>query len=234
MQTMYQRTTDRDQLLNGRHRQSDRVAQEEQARQSEIPLSQQRIRHMEHEMIADRSIRAISATNITHPTLGQASNFNPYRQEERPAPSWMTREWPKILPATGSVAHHRPFAIASPIFEECPLLTPATYSKRKREGKQWIAAQNGATQTQLLSKFIAILPQRARIPGLAYMERTEIAHERRSVGEFMITLDEMYGKTYSEKSRAWLDAIAEFTRPLVESGIFPGQIGSMRQSTGRT
>ena len=59
---------------------------------------------------------------------------------------------------------------------------------------------------------ISAIPKPAKIAGLAYMETTEIAPERRKIENFMITLDERYGETDSEKSWAWLNALTEFAR----------------------
>ena len=107
---------------------------------------------------------------------------------------------------------HTGMLMAAPIVDGCPVFTHATYSQWKREVKLWMAAQCGATQTQLLSKLITVLPQPAKISGLTYMEATEITPEIRHIDTFLTTLDGRYGKTDSEKSRAWLNAFTEFTR----------------------
>ena len=113
-----------------------------------------------------------------------------------------------VNPQTG----HTGMLMDAPIIDGCPVFTPATYSQWKREVKLWAAAQCGATQTQLLSKLITVLPQPAKISGLTYMEATEITPESRHINTFLTTLDERYGGTDSEKSRAWLNAFTEFTR----------------------
>ena len=84
--------------------------------------------------------------------------------------------------------------ITAPIIDACPVFTPQTYSQWKREVKLWIAAQNGASESQLLPELISVLPQPAKVSGLAYMERTEFAPETRKADEFMIIIDELFGK----------------------------------------
>ena len=89
--------------------------------------------------------------------------------------------------------------ITAPIIDACPAPTPATYPQWKREVKLWADAQNGATETQILPKVISIIPQPAKVTGLTYMERTEFAPETRKLNDFMISPDERYGETDSEK-----------------------------------
>ena len=110
--------------------------------------------------------------------------------------------------------------IAAPILDPCPAFAPQTYSQWKREIKLRVAAQQGATESQLLSKVIMVLPQPAKVSGLTYMERTEITPEIRKLSDFMMILDERFGKTDSEKSWAWLNAFTEFSR--TSGGNFKG------------
>ena len=101
--------------------------------------------------------------------------------------------------------------------DACPAFTPATYARWKRELKLRISAQNGATITQLLAKIIDVLMEPAKVDGLEYMEETEQIAHTRDIETFFDRLDCRYSKTDAGKSRAWLTALAQFSKTTNEA-----------------
>ena len=184
MQVLAQQALLQEQELKNQHQRGEQDAQSDLQLKSEILALQKRFNDLERsQQTASSSTTMPPPTRTLQPEVLRTpvSRTNCARCETNPNTTM-------IPPGTGGLL------MSAPIVEGCPVFTPSTYSQWKREVRLWIAAQCGATQTQLLSKLITILPQPAMVSGLAYMETTEITPEIRSINHFLALLDERYGK----------------------------------------
>ena len=64
---------------------------------------------------------------------------------------------------------------------------------------------------QLLAKMIPILPGPAKLDGLEYMGKTELAPHTRAIATLLNDLDERYGETDTEKAWSWITAFTDFS-----------------------
>ena len=85
------------------------------------------------------------------------------------------------------------------VIGSCPDFTPVAYSRRKRELRCRISAQNGDNATQLVAKIISISHRPGKINGLSDLGKTEFDHTQREIEDMVATLDQSYGRTETEK-----------------------------------
>ena len=121
-------------------------------------------------------------------------------------------EWASARKSTSARESPMPTYMAPPIMGNCPQFTPTTYQHWKRDVKFRTAGFPTATGSQLLSKIIAVLPQPAKITGLAYMELADGSPETRRAQALIAQLDTRYAKTDTERPWAWLQEFASFPR----------------------
>ena len=154
MQTMYQKTSGRDQILRERMLKGDQDRHTDQMQKNEIAMSHQRIQRMEQQMmIADTAPPTVQPSTTTNDPMAGNPTVMPSRREESSFSDNVGQDG-RNLPSrsanfTGNMTVHYGVKITAPIIDACPAFTPATYSQWKREVKLRIDAQNGATETQL-------------------------------------------------------------------------------------
>ena len=119
---------------------------------------------------------------------------------------------PVSAPAESPMVGNTMFTVPNAVIDARPAFTPHGYHQWRREVKLWIAAQAGATITQLMDKMISCLPMSVRMDAMTYMEQTESKPHTRDSQSIFDLLGARFGKTDTEKSRMWLSQFTDFKR----------------------